>query len=165
MEMEEEQLGKRIARLRTQQGWTQQALAERLAISRVAVSHLEMDISVPSERTVTLLAGLFKLEPPELVEGTLYPQAKAERLPLVTCRYTEVEMELALLQADLRWLKQLRGNPDRAKLCREVRQGWQTRLDNLKASLPDSGEQGLLEQAWQQLSQFFSAYNSDKERD
>ena len=144
--MEEEQLGKRIARLRTQQGWTQQTLADRLAISRVAVSHLEMDLSVPSERTVTLLEGLFKLDPFQLVEGTLYPQAKAERLPLVTCRYTEIELQLALLRNDLEWLRRLRGKPGWMQLYTEIKQRWQTRLHELKAS-PDPSEQLLLDQA------------------
>ena len=46
-----ENLGRRIARLRGSLGWTQQDLAARLAISRVAVSHLEAGLSVPSERT------------------------------------------------------------------------------------------------------------------
>ena len=90
-------LGRRIADLRTQLGWTQQELAERLAISRVAVSHLETGMSIPGERTVTLLAGLFKLEPHDLVAGTSYPVAKAERLPVVATRYTEVELQIRLL--------------------------------------------------------------------
>src|SRR5438105_2450111 len=89
-----ESLGRRIAGLRAQFGWTQETLAARLAISRVAISHIEIGIVVPSERTIVLLAGLFKQEPHELVEGTNYPAAKAERLPLVACRYTEVELQL-----------------------------------------------------------------------
>jgi transcriptional regulator with XRE-family HTH domain len=36
-----ENLGRRIADLRAKLGWTQQELAERVGISRVAVSHLE----------------------------------------------------------------------------------------------------------------------------
>src|SRR3954447_18468783 len=36
-----ELLGKRVAALRAGLGWTQQDLADRLAISRVAVSHIE----------------------------------------------------------------------------------------------------------------------------
>src|SRR2546423_14877891 len=96
-----ENLGRRIARLRGELGWTQHDLATRLAISRVAVSHLEAGLTVPSERTVTLLAGLFKLEPWELVENTSYPQAKAERLPPVAARYTEVELQLRLMEAEL----------------------------------------------------------------
>ena len=94
-------LGRRIARLRGDLGWTQQDLADRLGISRVAVSHLEAGMSVPGERTVTLLAGVFKLEPHELVADTTYPVAKAERLPVVACRYTEIELQLRLFERDL----------------------------------------------------------------
>jgi transcriptional regulator with XRE-family HTH domain len=96
-----ETLGQRIARLRARRGWTQEALADRLAASRVAISHFEMGLALPSERTVVLLAGLFKLEPHELIAGTSYPAAKAERLPSTACRYTEVELQLALLHLDM----------------------------------------------------------------
>lgn len=96
-----ESLGRRIARLRGDRGWTQADLAERIGISRVAVSHLETDLNIPSERTVTLLAGLFRTEPHELVDATSYPVAKAERLPVVACRYTEVELQLRLLARDV----------------------------------------------------------------
>jgi hypothetical protein len=51
-----------------------------------------MGLAVPSERTVVLLAGLFKQEPHELVAETDYPVGKSERLPLVACRYTEIEL-------------------------------------------------------------------------
>ena len=80
--------------LRAERGWTQQQLADRLGISRVAVSHLETDLNTPSERTVALLAGLFRMEPHDLVAGTSYPVAKADRLPLVVARWTEVEHQL-----------------------------------------------------------------------
>ena len=76
-------LGRRIAMLRAGVGWTQQELADRLAVSRVAVSHIEAGLRDPGERTVALLAGLFKMEPWQLVEGTSYPAAKSERLPLL----------------------------------------------------------------------------------
>lgn len=98
-----EKLGRRIASHRSKLGWTQQELAERLAVSRVAVSHLEAGLSAPGERTVALLAGLFKVEPHELVEGTDYPVAKADRLPVVVARYTEVELQLRLFDADVEW--------------------------------------------------------------
>lgn len=139
-----EPFGKRIARLRTQQGWTQQTLADRLAISRVAVSHLEMDLSVPSERTVTLLAGLFKMEPHELADGTLYPIAKAERLPLVACRYTEIELQLCLLQTEIRWLSQLQNHIDYVQMCREVQHRYQTFIDSLAPHPLDAHERDLL---------------------
>lgn len=94
-------MGTRIATHRKALGWTQQELADRLGASRAAVSHLEAGLSVPSERTVALLAGIFKCEPHDLVAGTGYPAAKAERLPTVVCRYTEVELQLRLLEADV----------------------------------------------------------------
>jgi transcriptional regulator with XRE-family HTH domain len=96
-----ETLGGRIAKHRSDLGWTQAELAERVGISRVALSHIESGISTPGERTVALLAGVFKAEPHELVAHTDYPAAKAERLPLVAARYTEVEHQLALLDARL----------------------------------------------------------------
>lgn len=99
-----ENLGRRLAGHRASLGWTQQELADRIAISRVAVSHLEAGMTVPSERTIVLLAGVFKIDPAELVAGTDYPPAKAERLPATSSRYTEVELQLALLERDLEWV-------------------------------------------------------------
>jgi len=102
---EVESLGRRIADHRAKRGWTQTDLAERLGISRVAVSHLEAGMSTPGERTVALLAGLFKLEPHELVAGTTYPAAKADRLPLVVNQHTEAELQVALCEQDLAWIE------------------------------------------------------------
>jgi transcriptional regulator with XRE-family HTH domain len=124
-----EAIGKRIARLRQEQGWTQQSLAARLAISRVAVSHIEMDLTTPGERTITLLAGILKKTPHDLVSGTTYPLAKAERLPEVTCCYTALELELALFENDLAWLEKIVGQPDYACLHGEVCRNWAIRLE------------------------------------
>lgn len=121
-----ENLGRRIAVYRAKLGLTQQELADRLAISRVAVSHLESGISDPGERTVTLLAGLFKLEPYELVADTSYPVAKIDRLPLVAARYTEVELQLELLDRDLAWLERIDVSPGEAE---RVLAEWLVRLD------------------------------------
>ena len=124
-----ERIGKRIARLRQDHGWTQQALAARLGISRVAVSHIELDLSVPGERTITLLAGVFKCTPHELVRDTTYPQAKTDRLPLQVAMYTKLELDLALLENDLAWLGCLSGEPSRVRLNDEVWKRWASRLD------------------------------------
>ncbi len=118
-----EPLGRRIARLRSTRALTQQQLAQRVAISRVALSNLESGRSVPGERTVALLAGLFDLEPAQLVEDTDYPTAKADRLPLAVARYTHAEMLEALLQRDLTWLE---GAP--RKVARKVLARWRTDL-------------------------------------
>src|SRR3954454_8985883 len=108
-------LGRRIATLRGALGWTQQELADRLGVSRVAVSHIEAGLRDPGERTVPLLPGLFKLEPWELVAGTSYPPAKVERLPVVACRYTEVELQLRLLEEDRSAGRALGDWPDRLR--------------------------------------------------
>ena len=93
-------VGRRIAELRNGLGWTQHELAERIGMSRNGLAQLEAG-TVPSERTVALLAGIFKVEPHDLIAGTSYPVAKAERLPVVAARYTEVELQLRLLEHDL----------------------------------------------------------------
>ena len=133
-----ERIGKRIAHLRQEQGWTQQALAARLGISRVAISHIELDLTVPSERTIALLAGVFKCAPHELVRDTTYPQAKIDRLPLQVAMYTQLELDLALMENDLAWLGGLSGELSRNRLAVEVWERWAPRLD--------AWEQGWLEQ-------------------
>jgi transcriptional regulator with XRE-family HTH domain len=132
-------LGRRIAALRNGLGWTQQQLAERLGISRAALSHLEAGMSIPSERTIALLAGIFKAEPHELVAGTSYPIGKAERLPVVVARYTEVELQLRLLEHDRE-----RGTLDRAD--------WLQRLRVLAKCTHDRAEQAALDAAISDLA-------------
>lgn len=133
-----ENLGRRIADHRAKLGWTQQELADRLGISRVAVSHLEAGMTDPGERTVALLAGVFKLEPHELVAGTSYPPAKAERLPVVVARYTEVELQLLLLERDVE-----AGSVDVA--------AWDARLRALLDSSHDLRERAMVEEARKRL--------------
>jgi transcriptional regulator with XRE-family HTH domain len=146
-----EPIGKRIARLRAERGWTQQALSQRLGVSRVAISHMEMDLTIPSERTITLLAGVFKITPHELVEGTTYPLAKAEKLPLTTCSYTSLELDLALLENDLSWLKRLEGEGNWASHAYMVKEHWQPRLAQWSNQNLDPVERDLLQQALQKL--------------
>ena len=145
-----EPLGQRIARLRARHGWTQEDLAARLAASRVAVSHFEMGLALPSERTVVLLAGLFKQEPHELVAGTSYPAAKADRLPPIACRYTEVELQLALLRHDLEWAER----SGDARLAGSMAAEWRVRLAELWERSYDRSERELLEQARASLARF-----------
>jgi transcriptional regulator with XRE-family HTH domain len=109
-----ERFGRRVAALRGDAGWSQTELAERLAMSRTAVSHLEASMRDASERTVIVLAGLFHLEPGELVHGTDYPPAKAERLPATVARYTEIELQCALAEHDLQRANEIGGVIGRA---------------------------------------------------
>jgi len=95
---------------------------------------------VPGERTIALLAGVFKSEPHELVAGTDYPVAKAERLPVVVTRYTEVELQLRLLALDAE-----RGLDDRA------RDDWEHRLRVLGKEAEDRREAGAVADALKAL--------------
>jgi transcriptional regulator with XRE-family HTH domain len=137
-------LGRRVAKLRAELGWTQQELADRVAISRVAVSHLESDLSTAGERTVALLAGVFGMEPHELVAGTTYPTAKIDRLPLVVARHTEVELQCRLLDRDL------------AEHARTgdgtVLGGWSVRLAELRRATHDARQRALVDQAAARLA-------------
>jgi transcriptional regulator with XRE-family HTH domain len=142
-----ETLGRRVAALRSKLGWTQQELADRLAVSRVSVSHLEAGMTDPGERTVALLAGLFKVEPHELVGDTSYPVAKAERLPVVVPRYTEVEHQLELLENDLAWLER----PGAAEAETLVVEQWDVRLAALADAALDRSEREAVEEARRRL--------------
>jgi transcriptional regulator with XRE-family HTH domain len=136
-------LGRRVAKLRAELGWTQQELADRVAISRVAVSHLESDLSTAGERTVALLAGVFGMEPHALVSGTTYPVAKADRLPLVVARHTEVELQCRLLDRDLEHHEHT-GDPS-------VLDGWAERLTELERVTLDERQRELLVRARERL--------------
>jgi transcriptional regulator with XRE-family HTH domain len=147
-----EPIGKRIARQRLAGGWTQQGLAARLAISRVAVSHIEMDLTIPSERTIILLAGLFKTSPHELVAGTTYPIAKSERLPADACCYTRLELDLRLLTNDLDWLVRLTPSPERARIARDLYTTWSARLSDWYWQVFESKEKDAILAAQQELA-------------
>lgn len=139
-------LGLRIATLRASAGLTQQELAARVAISRVALSNLESGRSVPGERTVTLLAGIFGMEPHELVEGTSYPDAKTDRLPAVAARHTEVELQLRLLDRDLRWLESAP-----PAVAEHVVDTWRRDLRRLREVTVDLRQRALVDEALARL--------------
>lgn len=111
-------MGRRVAALRSRTGLTQQEVAYRLAMSRNGLSYVETGSSIPSERTIVLLAGIFGIEPIDLVAGTDYPEAKADRLPLVAAKHTEVGARLAALDLELRWVEEL--DPDRRNEALDV---------------------------------------------
>jgi transcriptional regulator with XRE-family HTH domain len=140
-------IGQRIAGLRQQHGWTQESIGERLGISRVAVSHIEADISFPSERTLALFAGLFKMSPHDLVAGTTYPKAKADRLPAFVCSFTHLEMDLLLLEKDLAWLERLEGHPEIASLKHDIRESWLPVLEEWGEKVFDQQQRTKLDSA------------------
>jgi transcriptional regulator with XRE-family HTH domain len=140
-------VGKRRAEL----GWTQAQLAARVGVSRVALSHIESGATVASERTVALLAGVFGCEPPELVADTNYPVAKAERLPAIVARHTEVTHQLAVLTAVLETVARVPGH-EGARLVRDVQDTWRPRLLALLTRTPDPDERRRLSAALRDLA-------------
>ncbi len=140
-------LGDRLANLRNEVGFTQQELAERIAISRVALSNLESGRSIPGERTVALLAGVFGLEPHELVAGTAYPAAKMDRLPLTTNRYSEAQMQISLMDRDLQWLSEV----DQRRRDQVIR-AWTRDLSELRARTHDAHDRQLVTDAIKRLA-------------
>jgi transcriptional regulator with XRE-family HTH domain len=132
-----ERFGRRVAMLRGDFGWSQTELAERLAMSRTAVSHLEASMRDASERTIIVLAGLFRMEPRELVAGTDYPRAKAERLPATVARYREIDVLCALAEQDCQRAEKLGGGVGRA-----IAESWVDRLTaTLTAALTEADPQ------------------------
>lgn len=144
-------LAARLGLLRTRRGWTQQQLAERLGVSRVAVSHLEAGINSPDARSVALLAGVFGLEPHELVDGTDYPAAKRDRLPLVVARHTEVDHQLALMELDLAWTEGPAAVVTDLTVAEDVRTRWRVTLAKLEASVVDPEQSRRLADARRRL--------------
>lgn len=98
---------------------------------------------------MALLAGVFGLEPHELVDGTHYPVAKIDRLPLTTNRYTEVQMRLALMDRDLSWL----GCVDQRR-AESVVAEWTRELASLRARTHDPRDRQLVTEALRKLGQF-----------
>ncbi len=139
-----ESIGKRIAFLRQKNGWTQQSLANRLAMSRVAISHIEMDLSIPSERSITLMAGIFKLSPFELVDDTTYPKAKMERLPELTTIYTDLELQFGLLNNDTEWLSRMDNPAIKFNCLQQLLDKWLPQLENWNHSYTDEHDNNIL---------------------
>lgn len=121
-------------------------MADRLAMSRVAISHIEMDLSIPSERSITLMVGLFKLTPIELIQDTTYPRAKAERLPEVTNFYTELEYRLALAGNDVEWIHRLENSVRNRQFLIKVIEKWRIRLDEWDIQVFDERERMVIEE-------------------
>lgn len=143
-----ERFGRRIAAHRAKLGWTQQQLAERLAVSRVAVSHLESGVSTPGERTVALLAGLFKVAPHDLVADTDYPSAKVDRLPVVVTQHTEVELQMALFDNDVGWFDAV--PPVRAEVALDR---WEVTFRFLRDASHDMAERSAIDTALRRIGE------------
>lgn len=70
--------GQRLARLRTEQGLTQEELAYRSEVHRTAIANLEKGVNVPRLDTLLKLAAALEVKPGQLIEGmpAWKPQAR-----------------------------------------------------------------------------------------
>ena len=59
--------GQKIAKLRTDAGFTQEQLAEKLYVTRVMVSKWERDICQPDYQTVLKMAEILSVSPDEII--------------------------------------------------------------------------------------------------
>ncbi|MBP0973028.1 MAG: helix-turn-helix transcriptional regulator [Oscillospiraceae bacterium] len=63
------ELGKTIKKLRTEQGWSQETLAEKAYVSRQTVSNWETEKSYPDVHSLLILSDLFGVTLDDLVKG------------------------------------------------------------------------------------------------
>lgn len=87
-------LAEKIAQLRKQKGWSQEELANRLQVSRQAVSKWEGGASIPDLDKILKLSALFEvttdyllkdtLEAPDAAPAAVLPAPEAEPLRTVT---------------------------------------------------------------------------------
>ena len=122
-------------------------MADRLAMSRTALSHLEAGMRVASERTVVILSGIFGIDPLGLVEGTTYPLAKAERLPVIAALHTEVDLALALAAAEV----SVAERSGESELLAERSAHWADVLTQLHRRWPDRVDRERLSKRAQEL--------------
>ena len=61
-------LADKIIRLRKQNGWSQEELAERMHVSRQAVSKWEMGQSAPDPEKIVLMSELFGISTDDLLK-------------------------------------------------------------------------------------------------
>lgn len=90
------------------------------------------------------MAGVFKISPTELVEGTTYPRAKAERLPELTAIFTETELYFALLKNDTEWIDRLDVPDMKLNTIRVVLSKWFLLLENWENKITDEHEKTIL---------------------
>ncbi|MBR5701359.1 MAG: helix-turn-helix transcriptional regulator [Oscillospiraceae bacterium] len=92
-------VGKNIRRYREQQGLTQDALAERLHVTRQAVSNWETGKNQPDLETLEALAGALRMEPAELIYGKTREYPRFQRKAVIWTLVLGLLVLLALLDA------------------------------------------------------------------
>ncbi|MBO5571798.1 MAG: helix-turn-helix transcriptional regulator [Ruminococcus sp.] len=63
------ELSKRIKELRTEKGWSQEVLAERIYVSRQTISNWETEKSYPDVQSLLILSNIFGVSLDDLIKG------------------------------------------------------------------------------------------------
>ncbi|MGN1251153.1 MAG: helix-turn-helix domain-containing protein [Candidatus Spyradocola sp.] len=79
--MDQAKTGRFLASLRRQNGWTQQALGERLGVSNKTVSRWERGNTLPDVEMLGLLAELYAVTVEDLLRGERAPESAAAPKP------------------------------------------------------------------------------------
>ena len=64
------ELSKRIKELRTEKGWSQEVLAERIYVSRQTISNWETEKSYPDVQSLLILSNIFGVSLDDLIKAT-----------------------------------------------------------------------------------------------
>ena len=62
------ELSKRIKELRTEKGWSQEVLAERIYVSRQTISNWETEKSYPDVQSLLILSNIFGVSLDDLIK-------------------------------------------------------------------------------------------------
>jgi transcriptional regulator with XRE-family HTH domain len=76
-------LGKRILEARTERGWSQQRLADRLKVSKASISQWETHVSVPGTRRLEAIGRLLNVRVDWLLSGEGPRQGGGDEAPPV----------------------------------------------------------------------------------
>ena len=74
-------LGEKLRSLRAERGWDQETLAERLDVSRQAVSKWELDKTVPEVKYIVAISELFGVTTDYLLKDTAGPETSGADIP------------------------------------------------------------------------------------
>ena len=106
--MKKNTFGKNVAKLRKEQGITQQELADLLGVTDKAVSKWERDLSMPDTASLPLLAQTLGTTVDQLMNGVREKsesEGEKENLPLLICHAVGLAMGVAVIVLSV--LKQL----------------------------------------------------------
>ena len=105
MEVDYQEIGRRIARRRKQLGLTQAQVSELAETSTPYISNIERSISIPSTEVIIRIAAALDTTPDEFLVGSVKDCAEEWRSTSELLR-TMNEKQLKLAKSFLNWLRE-----------------------------------------------------------